>query len=167
MRSFLRFVLAAGIAAASVDVAAAATSTATLSVSMVVSSSCSITTPTPSLAFPISGVLNINVHATTTFNVQCSAGLPYNVGLDAGVGGGSITLRKMKNGGGVGAPTIDYAMYRDSARTQVWGNTVGTDTLSGTGSGAAQTLTVYGRVGPQTTPAPGTYTDSVTVTLTY
>ncbi|WP_281408372.1 spore coat protein U domain-containing protein [Rhizobium sp. SG741] len=31
----------------------------------------------------------------------------------------------------------------------------------------AQALTVYGRVPPPTTPLPGTYTDTVVVTLTY
>ncbi|MCE3520182.1 spore coat protein U domain-containing protein, partial [Escherichia coli] len=35
------------------------------------------------------------------------------------------------------------------------------------GSGAAQPYTVYGRVPVQTTPAPGTYTDTITVTVTY
>jgi spore coat protein U-like protein len=38
----------------------------------------------------------------------------------------------------------------------------------GTGTGATQpAVTVYGRVPPQTTPAIGTYTDTVVVTVTY
>ena len=32
---------------------------------------------------------------------------------------------------------------------------------------AFETLTVYGRVAPQATPAPGTYTDTITATLTH
>jgi spore coat protein U-like protein len=167
MKSFFRLVLAAGLVAGSVDVAGAATSTATLSVSMTIQSTCAITTPNPSLAFPVSGNLSSNVDAAQVFNVQCTSGTPYNVGLDVGSGGGTVAIRKMRNGTGAGAPTIDYTMYRDPARTQVWGNTIGTDTLTGTGSGAAQTLTVYGRVFAQTTPAAGTYTDTVTITLTY
>jgi len=47
------------------------------------------------------------------------------------------------------------------------GNTVSTDTVAATGNGASQSYTVYGRVPAQTTPAPGTYTDTVTVTVTY
>jgi spore coat protein U-like protein len=39
--------------------------------------------------------------------------------------------------------------------------------VSGTGNGAGQTITIFGRVPAQTTPAPGTYTDTVTVTVTY
>jgi spore coat protein U-like protein len=58
-------------------------------------------------------------------------------------------------------------LYRDSARSLTWGQTVGTDTAAGTGTGAAQTLTVYGRVAPQNTPAAGTYTSTVTATVTF
>jgi spore coat protein U-like protein len=57
--------------------------------------------------------------------------------------------------------------YTDSGRTIVWGNTVGTDTVSATGNGASQSYTVFGRVPAQTTPAPATYTDTITVTVTY
>jgi spore coat protein U-like protein len=60
-----------------------------------------------------------------------------------------------------------YGLYQDSARTQPWGNTVGTNTTSGTGTGTAQTQTVYGRVAAQATPAPGSYSDSVVVTVGY
>ena len=35
--------------------------------------------------------------------------------------------------------------------------------LALTGNGTGQNYTVYGRVPPQTTPAPGTYTDTITV----
>ena len=49
----------------------------------------------------------------------------------------------------------------------MWGNTVGTNTIAGTGSGGSQSYTVYGRVPPQTTPAAATYTDTITVTVTY
>jgi spore coat protein U-like protein len=39
--------------------------------------------------------------------------------------------------------------------------------VSGTGTGLTQTLTVYGRVAPQTTPKPGTYSDTIIATVTY
>ncbi len=53
------------------------------------------------------------------------------------------------------------------ARTTVWGVTVGTDTVTGTATAHAQTLTVYGRVPPQTTPPAAVYNDTVNVTVTY
>jgi spore coat protein U-like protein len=43
----------------------------------------------------------------------------------------------------------------------------GIDTVAGTGNGSAQTLSVYGRIAPQTTPAPGAYADTVNVTVTF
>jgi spore coat protein U-like protein len=51
--------------------------------------------------------------------------------------------------------------------TTNWGNTVGTDTVAGTGNGSGQVYTVYGQISAQTTPAPGTYNDTITVTITY
>jgi spore coat protein U-like protein len=49
----------------------------------------------------------------------------------------------------------------------VWGDTIGSDTVAGTGNGAAQSYTVFGLVPVQTTPGPGTYNDVITVTVTY
>jgi spore coat protein U-like protein len=49
----------------------------------------------------------------------------------------------------------------------VWGTTIGTDTVAGNGNGTSQTLTVYGRVPPQTTPPAAVYNDTVNVTVTY
>jgi spore coat protein U-like protein len=51
--------------------------------------------------------------------------------------------------------------------TSNWGQTVGTDTVSSTGTGAVQSFTVYGQVPAQSTPAPGAYSDTITVTVTY
>jgi spore coat protein U-like protein len=51
--------------------------------------------------------------------------------------------------------------------TQNWGQTIGTDTVAATGNGAAQPFTVFGQVPAQTTPSPGLYTDTITVTVTY
>jgi spore coat protein U-like protein len=62
---------------------------------------------------------------------------------------------------------VTYELYRDVNRSQRWGSTVGTDTLSGTGNGNAQSATVYGRVAPQATPSPSAYTDTITVNVTY
>jgi spore coat protein U-like protein len=66
-----------------------------------------------------------------------------------------------------GATTVSYALYSNGGRTTNWGNTVGTDTVSGNGTGASQNYTVYGQIPTQTTPAPATYTDTIIVTVTY
>ena len=67
-----------------------------------------------------------------------------------------------------GANSVTYGLYKDAARSTGWGSSiVSGETVSGTGTGSAQALTVYGRVPPQSTPPPGTYSDVVVVTVTY
>jgi spore coat protein U-like protein len=141
----------------------AATTASTFTVQMTVTSSCVINSAS-TLNFGNQGVLVANVDNTSTLQVQCTNTTPYNIGLDAGTGtGATVAARKMTNG----ANTITYSLYSDSGRSTVWGNTVGTNTVSATGNGASQTYTVYGRVPSQTTPAAATYTDTITVTVTY
>ena len=145
------------------DPAAAATTTSNMAVRITVVSSCVIRSAA-TLNFGAQGVIVSNVDSTSTLQVQCTSGTPYNIGLNAGSGSGAtVAVRKMTNG----TSTINYSLYTTNARTTVWGNTVGTDTVSGTGSGASQAYTIYGRVPAPTTPAPARETDTVTVTGTY
>ena len=154
-------VVAVGVTAAQeVD---AAVTTGTLSVTLEIQGACTLSGTSP-IAFGTQRVLSANTDATGSLAVQCTDSTPYAVSLDAGAGAGATTgLRKMTSG----ATTVDYALYRDSSRTLAWGNTQGTDTVAGTGNGGNQTLTVYGRVPSQASPAPGSYADTVNVTVTY
>jgi spore coat protein U-like protein len=143
--------------------AQALTVTNTMPVKIVIQNACNVTTTAPStLDFGTQGPLVANVDQTSTITVICTSLAPYNVGLNGGISG-NVAARTMLNG----ATPVNYALFRDNARTLNWGTTVGTDTLVGTGNGTSQTLTVYGRVPPQTTPAAGTYNDTVAVTVTY
>jgi spore coat protein U-like protein len=144
--------------------ATAATATGSFQVSVTIQATCTITGAT-ALNFGTAGVLGANVDQTSTITVQCTNTTPYDIGLDQGVNGSSVTAREM-----VGGPTseaIQYSLYRDAARTLNWGTTIATDTVTATGNGTAQNYTVYGRIPPQTTPTPGSYTDTITVTVTY
>ena len=94
----------------------------------------------------------------------CTNTTPYNIGLSAGAGtGATVTTRKMTSG----AKTINYSLYRDTPGGAVWGTTIGANTLSATGTGSAQNITIHGRVPPQAVPGAGTFTDTVVVTVTY
>ena len=151
------------VAALSVPNANASTATGSFNSTITIQSNCQVVS-TNTLNFGTQGLLTANTDASATFAVQCTNTTPYNVGLNAGsTAGGSIATRLMTSG----SATVSYKMFSDSGRTTNWGNTVGTDTVSGTGNGSSQTLTVYGRVPAQTTPAAATYTDTVTVTITY
>jgi spore coat protein U-like protein len=77
----------------------------------------------------------------------------------------------MANGGNF----ISYNLYSDAGYSTPWttGATNSTCTTVGqcyigTGTGSAQTLTVYGKVPTvAVAPAAGSYTDTVTITVTY
>ena len=104
--------------------------------------------------------------ATSTVSVTCSNTVPYNVGLNAGASSGAtVTSRAMT--GPAGALPLHYDLFQDSAHTKNWGDTVGTDTIAGTGNGTGQSLTVYGQIPAGQGNRPGAYTDTITVTVTY
>jgi spore coat protein U-like protein len=144
--------------------AKAGTATASLAVSITITAGCTVTGNT--LNFGSQSVLAANIDQTTTIAVTCTNGTSYNVGLDQGSNGSSVTARRML-GGATNSEYVNYALYSNTGRTTNWGNTIGTDTVTGTGNGAAQSLTVYGRVAPQTTGSAGNYTDTVTITVTF
>jgi spore coat protein U-like protein len=102
--------------------------------------------------------------ASTTLAPTCTNGTAYQVGLNGGVSGATDpTQRRMSKG----TEFVTYGLSRDAARAQPYAGTLGSDTLAGTGTGLAQSTAVYGRVPPQATPSPGTYTDTIVVTVTY
>jgi len=103
---------------------------------------------------------------STTVTLTCTPGSSYNIGMNAGSGtGGTVTLRQMTNG----AATLGYELFRDSGYSNNWGNTVGTDTLSGTTSTSSltNTINVYGEIPANEVAGAGSYADSVTMTVTY
>jgi spore coat protein U-like protein len=143
--------------------ALAGTATTTLSVSLTINAGCNVSSSP--IAFPAQSVLASAVNQTGSVIVTCTNTTPYNVGLDKGAGSGAtVSNRRMT---GPSSATVGYGLYQDSGHATNWGNTVGTDTIAGTGNGSAQTLTVYGQIGAQATPQPGAYADTVNVTVTF
>ena len=113
---------------------------------------------------PIGGTA---LDGTTTITITCTLGTPYNVRLDAGAhGGGSVSARKLQRTSG-GSETMNYSLYRNAGRTQNWGETDNTDTLSATGTGLTQGHTVYGRIPASENVPTGAYSDTVNVTVSY
>lgn len=98
----------------------------------------------------------------SAITVTCSNGTAYSLELDnGGAGGNNPNQRRMTFNNN----NLTYNLYKDNARTQVWG-TSNQDRMNGlTGSSAAQVYPVFGRIpAGQTVPA-GNYTDTVQVTL--
>ena len=136
--------------------AEAATTTTTMAVTATVLSFCTVA------ASP----LVFGNYTSAQLDATCTNGTGYTIGLDAGTGAGATTANRSMTGV-VTAQPLPYSLHRNSARTQNWGDTAGTDTASGTGTGLPQTVTVYGRIASGQYPGPGAYADLITVTLAY
>ena len=143
----------------------AATTTTNFNVQITITNSCTIVSAT-NLNFGSVGVIGAaGVDSTSTITVQCTSLAPYNVGLSAGIGSGATVGSRFMTS--AASNKVGYSLYQDAAHSLVWGETIGTDTIAGTGTGASQALTVYGHVPSQATPAAAVYNDTVTATVTY
>jgi spore coat protein U-like protein len=133
----------------------------TFSVTATVLSACSLSAT--NLAFgTYSGSL---ISALSTISVTCTNTTTYNISLNAGnATGATVTNRSMT---GPVSTLLKYNLFSNSGQTTNWGNTVGTDTVAGTGTGTAQSLTVYGRLPANQYVEPGTYSDTIIATITY
>jgi spore coat protein U-like protein len=147
------------------DAALAATASSTMSVTATVTANCTVSTS--ALAFGnVNTISGSNVDSTGGLTITCTNGTAWSASSGVGSGSGaSYASRRMT----FGANLLTYNIYTTVARTTVWGNgTAGTATINGTGSGVAQAVTVYGRVGLGQTSVPaGAYADTVAVTVTY
>lgn len=103
--------------------------------------------------------------ASTSLSVSCTKAATYNVGLSAGAASGAtVTNRSMT---GPAATLLSYKLFSNAGYSTNWGNTVGTDTVPGIGTGAVQSLSVYGQIPAGQWIRPGSYTDTITATVTY
>ena len=124
---------------------------------------CNITAT--NLNFGATGLLKSALNATASITAKCTNGDAYRIALNGGATA-NVAARQMTRSGGGGA--VNYQLYVDSGLTTTWGDgTGGTTQATGTGTGNSQMLTVYGVVPAQTTPAPGTYTDTITATISF
>ena len=161
----LRLLVATGLATASLLAAPhqvdAATATTTIAVTATVPAACTVAAT--ALAF---GTYNSAsaVNASSTVTVTCVSSTAYTSDLDAGRNGalnGASTTRSMA----AGAARLNYNLYQDAALSTVWATGTGSN-VAGTAN-LAQTTTVYGNVPSGQTSTPGSYTDTVNVTVTY
>jgi spore coat protein U-like protein len=104
--------------------------------------------------------------ATSTVTATCSPGSDYSIALNAGTtAGGTEAVHLMTDGA---SHTLTYNLYSDAGRTTKWGDgTLSTEVVSGTGDGTPQDYFVYGEVPSGQYVSPGSYSDTVTATVTY
>jgi spore coat protein U-like protein len=142
-----------------------ANTTGTFLVSVTIQAACTLVTNPLNFGTVTAGTSNV-VQNNAALQVTCPTGQAYSVGLLTTNTGGANGTGNLKNG----ATNIGYQLFSNTGYTTVWGNTQGTNTVAGTGSGAIQTLTVYGQIPAGNILAAdgaGSYTDNVTVTVFY
>jgi spore coat protein U-like protein len=138
---------------------AATTTTANIAVSATVLAACNITA-TP-MAFGNYDPAVADVDATATFSVTCTNTTGYTYALNGGSTAAANNARVMS---GPDAAGLSYGLYTDATRQTAWN--AGT-TTSVTGTGAVQTVTVYGRIPAGQFRNPGTYADTVVATVVF
>lgn len=108
------------------------------------------------------------VDATTSLGsgslqVRCTPGTSAKVTLGSGLYGSSVNDRKMRLVDGTA--TLSYQLYTSSTRQTIWDDVMGVSLLFTDDN--VKSLSIYGRIPAQVTPAAGHYYDQVVVTLTY
>jgi len=108
------------------------------------------------------------VDSTGVLTVDCTDTTSAVVTIDPGRGAGATDASRKMTGTDAGnsGATLDYNLYQDNARTRGFGSTA----LSGysvLGSGNPELITVYGRIPANQKPLAGSYSDTLTVTVTY
>lgn len=101
-----------------------------------------------------------NVDSTGNIAVTCDAQTPYTIALSPGLG--SFSLRSMVSG----ANSLRYNLFTDASHSTIWGDGTGGSTTVA-GSAASAIYPVFGRIAARQNARVGTYSDNLTITLTY
>jgi spore coat protein U-like protein len=136
---------------------------------------CSCNVSTTSVAFAAYNPLaTANTDSAGNVRVNCGGGagllILYTIAIGPGISN-SAAARTMASG----AARLAYNLYTSNTYTTIWGDGSGTGAvvnggilLDVLGSSGPQDFPVYGRIpGRQASVAPGAYSDTVVVTLTY
>lgn len=152
---------------------AAGTATGSFTVSATVQAVCQMSATAINFGTYIPGN-GATLKANSSISIQCTSGTATpTLALNAGASGGTMTNRLMLGPGGA---KVQYNLYTSSSYSTVFGDgTGGSSTESVTiGTGSFTTpvqVTVYGEfldsAANRLSAAAGTYTDTVTATLTY
>jgi spore coat protein U-like protein len=103
------------------------------------------------------------LYSNGSVTVNCPVDTPFTIELDAGLNGGSYPTRMMKSG----SDYLEYSLCQNPGASIIWGDIAHNDHVSGTGTGADQIYTVYGKIPAYQNIPIGSYSDSVTATVTW
>lgn len=145
------------------------TATTNFNVKITIAKGCSLASTAPAdinLGSYASSADYNTVQGNTTISVTCSKTTPYTVALTPTNVTSTTGTGVMKSAVSTNTDTVSYQLTKSATKTDIWGNS-GTNLYSGIGTGTAQTLTAYANPTSTLNVTPDTYTDKVTVLLTY
>jgi spore coat protein U-like protein len=106
--------------------------------------------------------------ANGSVTLRCNAVKGELVTIDLSTGGsGTYFPRRMTR---AGVETLDYNLYLDATRTQIWGNATGGTLQYGPTVPPSNTnvlINIYGRIPAGQDKSAGNYTDTITATVNY
>lgn len=138
-----------------------ATTTATVTVNMVVTNDCTINSA-PDVNFGSAALPANFASVSSSLSVTCTKNASYSVDLTS-INSSAGDWRQMSASGTSGTSYLQYQLYKSDGTAWTSSND-----LSTTGTGASQTISYSAAVNPDQDNQPaGSYTDTVTVTVTY
>ncbi len=158
------FLAVASLALAS-GAASAAQVSDNLAVSADITGTCTLTSAA-TLSFGPNPSTGSNIDAQQDISVNCTTGVDYTIGMNNGANALGL-VRRMVSGANFMSYDVYTAATRAGAESVAAVGTAAPANFIGTGTGAGQTITVFGRIPSQSTPPVGTYTDTLVVTLQY
>ncbi len=100
--------------------------------------------------------------ATGTIQIDCNPRENIQVTLSKG-SSSTYTTRTLKNG----TNALNYNLYRNSARTQIWGDGTGGSSIQSNNNVRTRTYTTYGRAPAAQDASVGAYSDTIIVTVIF
>ncbi len=164
---------ALALSASLTPAAYAATDTGTLTVKARIGAACTLKTKNATLDFGNLSTISDKDHdANTSITMNCSKDQAYSIYMGSGLHApdwSAYVKRMMSSGSGL----LQYEIFTDSTYVNAWSDKYWDSRfpkihiVQGTGNGTDQKIPVYGRIGKQTTPPAGDYTDTVAITVEY
>lgn len=141
--------------------------TATFQVKIKIQSSCAVVAGAASdIDFGTHDAGATNLQGTNNISVTCSKSTPYTIAMLPS--NGNTTGAGVMNSLVISpADTVDYQLRQATGMAAaVWGGQVGTNTVAGTGTGAAISTPIFATVASATS-SPADYVDTVTINVAY
>lgn len=145
------------------------TDTGDIAVTLTVDDECVLLTEP--LDFGETGVVDEDVTATADIVIECTRDSAYEIALDAGDHAGTandVDTRNLFLTNGNADDILSYQLYTDGGFSDVWGHTIGDDTVArASATGANETHTIHAKIPMHQNAPAGDYTDTITATIWY